>query len=149
LPAPLPTKPLFSFRSPSPVLTQSVFPEAPRGVRPVCKIALPRQSVLRGANREAKNTGICRLFGRSGDFTKGCQPVLLLDHIICIPKGTEGPGLVRKATGRGAHIRIIPAREGAPPFAACGDAKRPQRHRRGLPVVDRCLWGRSRLWMNL
>jgi len=72
------------------------FPGSPPGVRPMCKIALPRQSVSRGANREAKNTGICRLFGRSSDSTKGCQPVLLLDHIICIAECTEGPGLVRK-----------------------------------------------------
>src|SRR6186713_261105 len=75
------------------------FPEAPRGVRPVCKIALPRQCGWRDVNREAKNTSICRLFRRSDDSTKGCQGVLLLDHIIRIPKCTEGPGLVRKPTG--------------------------------------------------
>ena len=54
-----------------------------------------RQSGWRDVNREAKNTGICRLFRRSDDSTEGCQPVLLLDHIICIPKCTGRPGLVR------------------------------------------------------
>jgi hypothetical protein len=51
---------------------------------------------LRDVNREAKNAGICRLFRRSDDSTKGCQPVLLLDHIIFTPKCTGRPGLLRK-----------------------------------------------------
>jgi hypothetical protein len=55
------------------------------------------------ANREAKNTGICRLFGRFDVSTKGCQAVLLLDHIICMPKGTGGTGILRRLRARGAR----------------------------------------------
>jgi hypothetical protein len=49
-------------------------------------------------NREAKNTGICRLFRRFGDSMKGCPPVLLLDHIIFTATGRAGPVEVRTST---------------------------------------------------
>src|SRR5690349_17573495 len=77
-------KATFFITSPIPN-SYSVGSRKPPGANDPRKIALPRQFGLRDVGREAKITGICRLFGRFGDSTKGCRAVCLLDHIICLP----------------------------------------------------------------
>src|SRR5262249_11021713 len=55
----------------------------------------PPQSGTRRQVSEAKNAGICRLFGLSDDSTKGCRYVLHPEHIIRAPGGARRAVLLR------------------------------------------------------